>query len=176
MGIPKRIFHILMAIVMIILALVLILLGEAGTEIIALIQGLAMLFSGLGSLIAYFTKFRYVIGGRNRLYIGILSLDFGLLLISSFAGSKYVILLYLLGIRLFTGGISLARALEARKNKSPWVIHLISAIVNLGTVILGLIYFSDPEVVVDIYCLGLLISAVEHFYNAFRRSTAVSIA
>ena len=97
-------------------------------------------------------------------------------MISNFSKYTFVILLYLLGIRLLTGGIDLMRSLESKKNGSPWVIKMISAFISLATVILGIIYFGDPETVVDIYCISLLISAIEHFITAFRKSKAVTIA
>jgi multidrug transporter EmrE-like cation transporter len=176
MGIPKRILHILIGIGLILIALLLVLLGEDGPDVIALILGISMLIYGIRCLVAFASKFRFMVGGRSQLYIGIIALDLGLLIISSFSGSTFLILLYLLGIRLVTGGIDLARAIESKKNGAPWKMKLFSGIVSLATVILGLVFFRDPETVVDIYCIGLLISAVEHFISAFRRSKVVTIA
>ena len=176
MKIHKRILHILIGIGLILVAVLLVLFEELGPVIIALIVGISMLIFGIRCFVAYFTKFRYMVGGRNQLYIGILSLDLGLLLGSASSGSTFLILLYLLGIRLVTGVIDLLRALEAKKHNSPWVIKLIAGIISLGTVILGVIYFRDPETVVDIFCIGLVISAVEHFITAFRKSKAAIIA
>ena len=176
MKLHKRILHILIGLGLILVAVLLGLLGEAGPEVIALILGISMIAYGIRCFIAYFTKYRHMVGGRSQLYNGILTLDLGLLMISTFSKYTFVILLYLLGIRLLTGGIDLMRSLESKKNGSPWVIKMISAFISLATVILGIIYFGDPEIVVDIYCISLLISAIEHFITAFRKSKAVTIA
>ena len=111
-----------------------------------------------------------------QLYIGIVVMDLGLLIISSSSGSTILILIFLLGFQLVTGAIGVARALEARKNGAPWKVRLAGGIVSLVTVILGIIFFRDPENVVDIYCLGLIFSAVEHIITAFRREKVVTIA
>ena len=100
-----------------------------------------------------------------QLYIGIIVMDLGLLILGSFNGSSLLIMFYLLGFRLVTGAIDVARAIEARKNKAPWKIRLTAGIISLGTA-LGFIFFKDPYAVVDIYCIGLLFSAVEHIITA----------
>jgi uncharacterized membrane protein HdeD (DUF308 family) len=181
MKLRNRILHILIAAGLIFVSVLLILLSVEGTKLIALIMGFSLLIYGIRSLVAFFIKFRYIVGGRMQLYIGIIVMDLGLLIISSFGsanfkGSNYLILIYLLGFRLVTGGIGVARAIEAKKNGAPWKIRLAAGIVSLATVLLGIIFFTDPESVVDIYVLGLLFSAVEHFIAAFRREKVVSIA
>ena len=79
-------------------------------------------------------------------------------------------------IQLATGAIGVARALEARKNKSSWKLRMTAGMISLATVLLGLIFFRQPDAVVDIYCIGLLFSAIEHFITAFRRNKIVTIA
>jgi len=176
MRINKRILHILIGLGLILVAILLISLEESSPWIIALILGISLLIYGIRCFAAFFTKFRYVVGGRNQLYIGIFNLDLGLLMLTSYSASTFLSLLYLLGVRLLTGGIDLMRALESRKKQAPWIIKLLSAIISLVTVILGVIFFRDPATVVTIYCIGLGISAVEHFITAFRKSHAVMIA
>jgi uncharacterized membrane protein HdeD (DUF308 family) len=176
MKIYNRILHILIAVGLLFVILLLGILGPEGTKLIALIIGISLIIYGIRSLVAFFLKFRFIVGGRMQLYIGIIVMDLGLLILSSFSGSNVLILIYLLGFRLVTGAIGVARALEAKKNGAPWKIRLAAGIISLATVLLGIIFFMDPEVVVDIYCLGLLFSAVEHFIAAFRRNKVVTIA
>ena len=176
MKIHNRILHILIAVGLIFIVVLLGLLGNDGTKLIALIMGISLLIYGIRSLVAYFLKFRCIVGGRMQLYIGIVVMDLGLLIISSSSGSTILILILLLGFQLVTGAIGVARALEARKNGAPWKVRLAGGIVSLVTVILGIIFFRDPENVVDIYCLGLIFSAVEHIITAFRREKVVTIA
>ena len=173
MKIHNRILHILIAVGLIFIVVLLGLLGNDGTKLIALIMGISLLIYGIRSLVAYFLKFRCIVGGRMQFYIGIVVMDLGLLIISSSSGSTILILIFLLGFQLVTG---VARALEARKNGAPWKVRLAGGIVSLVTVILGIIFFRDPENVVDIYCLGLIFSAVEHIITAFRREKVVTIA
>jgi uncharacterized membrane protein HdeD (DUF308 family) len=176
MKLHNRILHILIAAGLLFLAVLLVLLGVEGTKMIALIMGFYLLIFGIRSLVAFLIKFRLIVGGRMQLYIGIISMDLGLLIISSSSGSNFLILIYLLGFRLITGVIGVARAMEAKKNGAPWKVRLAGGIISLITVILGLIFFMDPEVVVDIYVLSLLFSVVEHFIAAFRRDKVVTIA
>lgn len=119
MKINKRILHILIGPGLILVAVLLISLGEKGPEIIALVLGISMLIYGVRCLIVYFTKFRHMVGGRSQLYNGILTLDLGLLMLISFNTSTFLILVYLLGARLLSGGIDLMRSLESKKNGSP---------------------------------------------------------
>ena len=175
MGIHNRILHILIAVGLIFMAVLLFFLGEYGTQLVALIMGFTLLIYGIRCLVAYFLKFRFTVGGRMQLYIGIIVMDLGLLILGSFNGSSVLIMFYLLGFRLVTGGIDVARAIEARKNKGHWKIRLTAGIISLGTA-LGFIFFKDPYAVVDIYCIGLLFSAVEHIITAFRRNKIVTIA
>lgn len=176
MEIHNRILHILIAVGLICIAVLLYFLGEDGPNVIALIMGVTLAIYGIRCLVAYFLKFRYIIGGRMQLYIGIIVMDLGLLIIGSFNGSGILILIYLLGFRLVMGVIGVARALERKKSGASWKIRLAGGIISLLTVLVGIIFFREPEVVVDIYCIGLLISAVEHIVTAFRRDKVVSIA
>ena len=176
MRLHNRIFHILIAIGLIFVAVLLLALGKEGADAVALIIGISMLVSGIRSLVAFISKTRFMVGGRTQLYMGILTMDLGLLIISSFSGSTYLILLYLLGMLALTGGIGAARAMEAKKHGAPWKIRMLTGVLSLAMMLLGLIFFRDPETVVDIYSISLFISAVEHFYTAFRRTRAVSIA
>ena len=176
MKIHIRFLHILIALSLVLLVILLVSLGEQGPMFVALVFGLSTLIFGIRSLVAYFMKYRYMVGGRSQLYIGIIGMDLGLLITGAARGSTFLILLYLLGIRAVTGGIDIARALESKKHEAPWVVKLVSGIISLATVVIGLIFFTNPETVVDIYAIGLIVSAAEHLITAFRRSKVVTIA
>ena len=175
MKVYNRILHILIATGLIFVAVLLAVLGEGAKELIGLIMGVSLLIYGIRCLVAYFLKFRYTVGGRMQLYIGIIVMDLGLLIISSYNGSSFLVATYLLGFRLVMGGIDVARALEARKNRAPWKIKLTVGIISLATTLLCII-LKDPEAVVDVFCLGLLLSAAEHIITAFRKNKIVTIA
>ena len=91
MGIHNRILHILIAVGLIFMAVLLFFLGEYGTQLVALIMGFTLLIYGIRCLVAYFLKFRFTVGGRMQLYIGIIVMDLGLLIIGSFNGSGILI-------------------------------------------------------------------------------------
>ena len=175
MKIYNRILHILIAVGLISVAVLLAFLGEKGQKLIGLIMGVSLIIYGIRCLVAYFLKFRYTVGGRMQLYIGIIVMDLGLLIFSSYNGSSFLILIYLLGFRFVLGGIDVARALEARKNRAPWKVKLAVGIISLATVLLCII-LRDPEIVVDVFCFGLLLSTVEHIITAFQRNRIVTIA
>lgn len=171
-----RILHIFIAIGLVALAGLLYYLEDDGPMVIALILGGTSFIYGIQSLIAYFTKFRCMVGGRLQLYLGIITMDMGLMIIGSYNESTFLILIYLLGIRAVTGIIDIARALESRRNGGGWKVKLVSGIITMITVILGIVYFKSPDTVVDTYCIGLLTSAVEHLIAAFRKTKIVTIA
>lgn len=171
-----RILHIVIAIALVALAGLLYYVEEYGPILIAIILGFTSFAYGLQCLIAYFTKYRYIVGGRSQLYIGIIAMNLGLLIMGSSTESTYMILFYLLGIRAVTGVINIARALESKKNGGSWKVKLTAGIITMITVVMGIIYFRSPETVVDIYCIGLLTSAAEHIIAAFRKTEIVTIA
>ena len=175
MKIYNRILHILIAVGLIFVVVLLAFLGEKGQKLIGLIMGVSLIIYGIRCLVAYFLKFRYTVGGRMQLYIGVIVMDLGLLIFSSYNGSSFLILIYLLGFRFVLGGIDVARALEARKNRAPWKVKLAVGIISLATVLLCII-LRDPEIVVDVFCFGLLLSTVEHIITAFQRNRIVTIA
>lgn len=176
MKMHKRILHLLIAVGLIFVVVLLAKLDEEGPKFVGLILGISMILYGIRTLAGYFLKFRHTVGGRSQLYIGIISMDLGLLIISSINVSIYLVLMYLLGIRAIAGGIDLARAMESKRNGAPWVVKLVAGIISLATVVIGVIFFRNPDTVVDIYVIGLLISAVEHVITAFRKTTVVTIA
>ena len=78
MKIHIRFLHILIALSLVLLVILLVLLGEQGPMFVALVFGLSTLIFGIRSLVAYFMKYRYMIGGRSQLYIGIIGIKQGL--------------------------------------------------------------------------------------------------
>jgi hypothetical protein len=175
MKIRNRVLHILIAAGLIFVAVLLAILGEDAEKLIGLIMGFTLLIYGIRCLVAYFFKFRYTVGGRMQLYIVIIVMDLGLLITGSYNGSSFLVVTYLLGFRMVMGGIDFARAFEARKNGASWKLKLAAGIISLGTALLCII-LRDPETALDIFCLGLLLSAVEHIITAFRKNKIVTIA
>lgn len=171
-----RIRNLIIAAVMILFVAVLLAVPESGAGIIALVMGVAFIAYGIVSLVNYFSKFRYMIGGKRVFYTGAIALDAGLILAGSLDKSRVVILLYLLGLRALSGLVDLLRGMEARRNESHWKFHMFSAAFNIIIVAAGLIFLRSQNTVVYIYCTGLLISAADRILTAFRKTAFVVIA
>lgn len=176
MRISERFRNVLLAVGMLLLVVILISIPELGPPIIAIILGLTMIVAGIRYLIDYFSKFRYTVGGKSRFYTGVISLDIGLLLGSAFNGSTIIILFYLLGMRVVTGVITLLRALEAKKNNGQWKFAMFTAVFNFVIVVAGVIFMRNPTTVVYVYCIGLVVSAINLILQALRKTAIETIA
>lgn len=176
----RRVLNLLQGIGSVFLIVVVIVLWaiipELAPQMIALILGVSMIVFGIRSLIQYVTTFRHMIQGETMLYSGIIALDLGLLLMHAYNGSTILILIYLLGLRLFTGGIDAARALQAKKMGGRWKIQLLSGAVNVAIAVVGIVFIRNPNTIIYIYCLGLAFSAAGKFVAVFKKTAFEYIA
>lgn len=83
------------------------------------ILGLFLLFTGIRYLIYYFKTGRFVVGGKMILYIGIISLDFGLFTLSLSSSPVVIVVVYLIAFYAFAGLVDILRAFEAKKQEGP---------------------------------------------------------
>ncbi|MBQ6622943.1 MAG: DUF308 domain-containing protein [Mogibacterium sp.] len=152
---------------------------SGGLLIILMILGISFTLKGLHALFYYFTMARSMVGGRSALYRGILFLELGIFTSSLENNPLLYIVLYLVGVHAFYGGIDILRSLEARSVGSPrWKYRLVYGITNLvlaGAVLIGGAVYASFRVVVYIYAAGLIYSAFVRIASAFRRTSIVYI-
>ena len=179
MTLMQRIEKILEALFLVLCAVLVLRAGEQGFVLIALFLSVSLVFSGLRTLIFYFTMARHMVDGRSSLYKGLILLDLGIFTLSVMNDPHVFIILYVLGVNAFTGVIDILRALEARKLQSPsWRLNLASGIISilfaLAAAVFGFI-LKDMKVLTVLYVVGLLWSAVTKLISAFRKTAIVYI-
>ena len=160
-----------------ILSVMLLYSEQYAVAIVILVLCITLIFNGIRSLIFYGNMARHMVGGRMTLYRGLILLDLGAFVLATFSGTENeVIMTYILIFRAVNGIIALLRMIESKKTGAPWRKLMITAIVNIGCVVIGSIFMSSPEAVVLIYCIGLAASAIARIVSAFEKTAIVYIA
>ena len=177
MSMGQRIINILIGVLIIAGAVIMIAFPEEGLIITAAILSISLFIYGIKTLIYYFTMSRHMVGGRIMLYLGVVVLDLGMLTMMMTNIPRIYIVLYLLAVYAFAGVIDILRALEAKSYQAPsWRFSLISGIVNVVIAILCVAFISSASMIVNIYCAGLIYSAIVRIITAFRKTEIVYIA
>ena len=172
----QRIKNILIGIAIILGALILIAFPEEGMIITASILSLSLFIYGIKTLIYYVTMSRHMVGGRIMLYLAVLVLDLGMFTMMLTNIPKIYIVLYLVVVYAFAGVVSILRALEAKRYQAPmWKLSLISGIINVVIAILCIIFMRSTNMIVYLYCAGLIYSAIVRIVTAFRETSIVYI-
>ena len=179
MTLMQRIEKILGALFLVLCALLVLYAGGEGFVLIALFLCVSLVFSGLRSLIFYFTMARHMVDGRSCLYKGLILLDLGIFTLTVINNPQVFIIFYVLGVNAFTGVIDILRALEAKKLQSPsWRLNLAGGVINilfaLASAVFGF-FQKNMQVLTDIYVIGLLWSAAAKLISAFRKTAIVYV-
>ena len=172
----QRIKNILIGIAIILGALILIAFPEDGIILTASILSLSLFIYGIKTLIYYVTMARHMVGGRIMLYLAVVVLDLGMFTMMLTNIPKIYIVLYLVVVYAFGGVVSILRALEAKRYQAPmWKLSLISGIINVVIAILCIIFMRSTNMIVYLYCTGLIYSAIVRIVTAFRETAIVYI-
>ena len=172
----QRIKNVILGVLIILGAVILIAFPNEGLLIVAGILCLSLFIYGIKTLIYYFTMARHMVGGRIMLYLGMIVLDLGMFALMLTDIPRIYIVLYLLIIYAFSGVIEILRALEVKKNNGPsWKFKLFSGLVNIVIAILCIVFIGHTDVIVFIYSLGLIYSAIVRIVTAFRKTAIVYI-
>lgn len=172
----QRIKNILIGLLIILGSIILIALPEEGLIITAAVLSLSLFIYGIRMLIYYLTMARHMVGGRIMLYLAVIVLDFGMFTMMMTSIPKIYIALYLLAIYAFSGAIDILRALEAKKYQaSSWRFKLISGVINIVIAILCVVFIGSTNMIVYLYCAGLIYSAIVRIVTAFRKTAIVYI-
>ncbi len=172
----QRIKEIVFAVIMILGALVMMFYPRESYSLIIIILAIYFIVRGISSIWYYLTMSRYMVGGRESLFIGVIWLDFGMITGSLTGVPYYFVLMYLVVIHGFSGAIMILRALEARRNgSSAWKLKLAHGTVDIAMAIVCIIFIRQPDITVIIYCIGLMYSAGMRILSACRRTTLIVI-
>lgn len=179
MSLMQRVRRIISALFLILMAVLIVIQGENGLPLAALIISLSLILYALQTLVFYFSMARHMVDGKFVLFKGVILLDLGVLTLSVTDNASRFLVLYLLAAHAFTGGISILRALEARRfGALSWRLRLTEGIVNLfiaGVALVFGLFLGSLRTVCWIYASGLIYSALFKLVGAFRKTAIVYI-
>ncbi len=176
MTVFQKVTNILMAIILVALSVILIALPSYGYLIILIVLSVTFLFNGIKTLWYYITMARHMVGGWRSLFRGILVFDIGLFTMSLSSIPSIYIVLYLAGIYIFTGGISVVNALNAKKMESThYKPKLIAGIINVLIGISCIVLMKWGDYVVYVYAFGMVYNAILRVINVFHKEEMVYI-
>ncbi len=176
MGKMERIRNFIVGLGMIVSAAVMILFPDFGYLLVGTILSFMLMIAGIRNLIYYRSMARHMVGGRRIFYTGLLLLDMGIFAGGLVAMNGVYVMLYLLGGYAFSGLVHILRAFEAKEYSfSAWIRTLSNGIFDLAIAVLCLFFYQSQGIMVIIYCIGLVHSAILRIRSAFRRSAIVYI-
>ncbi len=175
----QRVKRVLLALLMILCACVMIAYPKQGFYIVAVIVSVSLIIYGIRTLIYYLTMARHMVGGKTILYIGIIVLDFGVLIITTVEEPRLFIVIYLLAVHGFSGAMSMLQAFEEKRfESSTWKWTFAEGFANLVVAILAVIagvFLRSMEDLSYLYAACLLYSACTQIATAFRKTSIVYI-
>ena len=175
MTIWHRIRNVLSGVALILISVALFVGGEKAYPFVLGLYALTLELYGLRILVFYFKMARYMVGGKTMLYRGILLLDLG-----AFAGSlinvpQMYILLYLCGTLAFSGIVDVLRALESKRVGGSWRLKVSMGGFSILSALFCVIFLHSADMVVYIFCVSLIYSAIVRIINAFRPAPLIAI-
>lgn len=157
-------------------ALIMILFPELGAPLITLVISVVLIVKGIHDLIYYATMARYMVNGQLILCKGLLFLNTGLFILDLTDIPLHYIMIYLLAGHGFTGAMMLLRALESRRmGVGSWRIGFFVGLGNIGISVLCLVFINNANIMVYIYSLSLIASAVADMIGATKKTAMVYI-
>lgn len=176
MNLVQRVRSIVVGIIMIAISVLMFAFPGEGYIFAILLLSASLIVFGIRNLIYFFSMARHMVGGRSLLYLAVITIDIGVFTLSLSNVSKVIIVLYLFGSHIFTGGIDIMRALESKKLHAPhWRFRLTYGIINIAVGFVCIIFIQNIEVAVFIYSAGLVFSAISRIISAFRRTAVVYV-
>lgn len=172
----KRILNVLGSLCIIGISMIMLAVPDMGYALATVILGVVLMLNGLKNLIYYITMGIHMVGGRIILYRALITLDLGLFTFTIQGSGQRYIMFYFIIYYIFDGIVSIFRAQEARKYEaSSWKLNFLSGIYDIALSIICLINNNSERVMLEILCLGLVISAITRIVMAFRKSAIIYI-
>lgn len=175
MTIWQKLKNVLSAVFMILIGMEMLIFWEKAYMIIIGVFSLTLEIMGISKIIFYFSMARYMVGGRNILFRGILFFDFGIFTGSLVWVPKGYVLVYLAGTLAFSGVVNIIGASEAKRIESSWRFKTFQGIVKILFAISCLIFLRSEVRVVDICAIGFILSALMSIASTFRRHQVITI-
>ena len=176
MGKMKRIELVITAAVMLLESIIMLTDPTSGYHIVTLILSASLLLFGIRMLTYYLFMGRHMVGGRTILFIAVIGLDFGLFTMTLSDMPRFYVVLYLLGINALSGAVEIMRARESRSyGASSWKFTMTHGTVNIAIAVLSLVFIGNTNMLVYMYSLGLIYSAIMRIIRAVRRTAIIYV-
>lgn len=173
----RKLLSILGGVLTLILAFVLFIYPDDGYIIILYVISFSMLGYAIKELIFYFTMAKHMVGGRISIYKGVILLDFAFFTASLSDVPHVFVMLYLLAIHAFSGTIEILRAIEIIKSgSSHYKLKLSHGIVDVAIAVICAVNLKSLHMVVYIYGVGLVYTAVMRIVAGLRNTKNVYIS
>ncbi len=172
----KRIRIVMKSVLIILYALLLMIIPELGAPLIALGLSILLILTGMHALIYYFTMARYMVDGQLIFWKGLLCFNIGLFLFDLTDIPIQYIMIYLVAGHGFTGLAGLLRSLEVRRMEVvSWRIGFMMSVGNIGISILCLVFINSPNIMVYVYSISLIGTAIGNISRAAKSTAMVYI-
>lgn len=165
---PQRITSFLTGIVLIAFCAVLLLFPVDGCSIIAAVLSIGLILKGLQMLIYYLTMARFMVGGKDMLYRGVIILDLGAFIATMIDEPRIYIVVFIVAYYAFAALVNILRSVEDKRLGAPtWKINLLQGVTDLFIAVASIVYIRSYQVLVVLFCAGLAYSALIRITSAF---------
>jgi len=179
MSLAKRVGSIAAGLLMIAFSIIICIFQEYALPIISGVFSLTLTVLGIRLLFFYLTMARHMVSGKAMLFIGIMLLEMGMFTSTLRDIPQGYLILYLMGVHAFAGGVAVLRALEAKRFDSPsWKASLALGILNIlaaAAALVGGLIFHSVRMVIFIYSAGVINSALVRIGTAFQKTAVAYI-
>ena len=172
----QRIGNLALSLLMIVCGLVMLLNPQGGVLAVAYVLSIALLLYGAEKLVFYVRMARHMTGGLSLLFRAIIAIDVGLFAVAVILESpKLAIALYLIAYNALTGFLTIARGVESKLFRAPWVSNIVLGLASLALAVLCIMFINSDETIMWIFCIGLFYSAGVRLVSAFKPTEIIYI-
>lgn len=177
MGKVKRFIYFFEGILMLLSVAILITDTEDGYLFIVAFLSVYLFAYAVNQLIYYFSLARYMVGGKVILCKALILLDLSIEVLFLSAVPKYYVMFYLVLIMVFAGFVDVLRALETKNNNGRnWKIKLVQGIITIGVALFSVPFVSTTNIVIYLFCISFVSSAITKISESFRKNSLVYIS
>ncbi len=171
----QKFSNVLAAFLMILFGLLILFIGEEAYLFVILAFAFLLFIYSIRMLVYYFQMARYMVGGKEILYRGILFLDLSLFIFTLSTIPSTYVMLYMVGMLAFSGAVDIMNAMDLRRLQGHWILQFIRGTVCVVGAVLCIVMMNTPKMVVTIFCFMLFYNAVMRIINAVRPTEIIAI-
>ncbi len=170
----RKIINVLWGVLMILVAIILMFIPEEAYPLVIIVLGIGLAIRGITRLINYFVLSSRSVGSTRLLYDGILILDLGIFTSALIDVPVFYLMIYFAGLYFFYGVIDILSAMDSKKLESPhFKYKLLQGLMNVLIAVLCIVFIMHKDIVIFIYCGGIIYNGIVKIVNAFRKTDMV---